>query len=162
MAFKRLEEAGVVDKGKYELMSVGSCRKGGCSGACAYGVRDVLREKHGRWGLTARKRLGATAEPEYNVQLSSERGLVMEALNALVNGWLPGTEASGVRRDSGASGAAVRQSVQAGNRGRGRGRGSRGGRGNRSVQGRGGRTRGRGGDTGRNQGRGRNTGRNRR
>ena len=160
MAFKRLEEAGVVDKGKYELMSVGSCRKGGCSGACAYGVRDVLRRKHGRWGLTARKRLGATAEPEYNVQLSSERGLVMEALNALVNGWLPGTEASGVRRDGRASGAAVRQSVQAGSRGRGRGRGSRGRRGNSSVQGRGGRTRGRGGNTGRTQGRGENTGRN--
>ena len=156
MAFKRLEEAGVVERGKYELMSVGSCRKGGCSGACAYGIRDVLREKHGRWGLTARKRLGATAEPEYNVQLSSERGLVMKALNALVNGWLPGTEASGVRRDSGASGAAVRQSVQAGNRGRGRGsRGSRGGRSSGSV-------RARGGNTGRIQGRGRNTGRNRR
>ena len=43
MAFKKLEEAGVVDKGKYELMSVGSCRKGGCSGACAYGVQDVLQ-----------------------------------------------------------------------------------------------------------------------
>ena len=53
-------------------------------------MRDVLREKHGRWGLTARKKLGATAEPEYNVQLSSERGLVMKSLNALLNGWLPG------------------------------------------------------------------------
>ena len=74
MAFKRLEAAGVVAKGKYELMSVvGSCRKGGCLGVCAYVIRDVLREKHGRWGLTARKRLGATAEPEYNAQLSSER-----------------------------------------------------------------------------------------
>ena len=40
-AFKRLEAAGVVDKGKYELMSVGSCREGGCSGACAYGVRNA-------------------------------------------------------------------------------------------------------------------------
>ena len=128
MAFKRLEAAGVVAKGKYELMSVGSCRKGGCSGACAYGIRDVLREKHGRWGLTARKRLGATAEPEYNVQLSSERGLVVKALNALLNGWLPGQEASGMQRDSGASGAAVRQSVKAGSRGRGKGQkgGSRG------------------------------------
>ena len=55
-AFKRLEAAGVVEKGKCELMSVGSCRKGGCSGACAYGVRDVLRQKHGRWGLTAREK----------------------------------------------------------------------------------------------------------
>ena len=113
-AFKRLEETGVVPVGHYELMSVGSCRKGGCSGACAYGVRDVLRERHGRWGLTARKRLGATAEPEYNVQLSSERGLVVKALNALLNGWLPGSLATGDQRDSGASGAAVRQNVTAG------------------------------------------------
>ena len=89
----------------------------------------MLREKHGRWGLTARKRLGATAEPEYNVQLSSERGLVVKALNALLNGWLPGQEASGMQRDSGASGAAVRQSVKAGNRGRGKGQ-KGGGRGN--------------------------------
>ena len=149
-AFKRLEAAGVVDKGKYELMSVGSCRKGGCSGACAYGVRDVLREKHGRWGLTARRKLGATAEPEYNVQLSSERGLVMKALNALLNGWLPGTEASGDNRDSGASGAGVRQRVQQAGKGRGRGKGNRGrgkGERNHSQQG---------------AGRGRNMGRQRR
>ena len=81
-----------------------------------YGVRDVLREKHGRWRLTARKKLGATAEPEYNVQLSSERGLVVKALNSLLNGWLPGVQASGENRDSGASGSAVRQSVQRGGR----------------------------------------------
>jgi hypothetical protein len=149
-AFKRLEAAGVVEKGKYELMSVGSCRKGGCSGACAYGVRDVLREKHGRWGLTARKKLGATAEPEYNVQLSSERGLVMRALNALLNGWVPGTEASGDNRDSGASGAGVRQRVQLGGKGKGKGKGNRGrgqGERKRSQQG---------------AGKGRNTGRQRR
>ena len=103
-------------------MSVGSCRKGGCSGACAYGVRDVLRVKHGRWGLTARGKFGATAEPEYNVQLSSERGQVMKALNALLNGWLPGKEVSSVCRDRLASGAAVRTSVQAGAKGNGRGR----------------------------------------
>jgi len=143
LAFHRLEVAGVVEKGKYKLMSVGSCRKGGCSGACAYGVRDVLREKHGRWGLTARKKLGATAEPEYNVQLSSERGQVMKALNALLNGWLPGKEVSGVRRDSGASGAAVRASVQAGVKGKGR------------AQGRG---RSKGRNTGKTSGRGRNKG----
>ena len=125
-AFKRLEAAGVVEKGKYELMSVGSCRKGGCSGACAYGVRDVLREKHGRWGLTARKKLGATAEPEYNVQLSSERGLVMKSLNALLNGWLPGVQASGENRDSGASGAAARQRVQQGGKGKGVKHGNKG------------------------------------
>ena len=145
MAFHRLEVAGVVEKGKYKLMSVGSCRKGGCSGACAYGVRDVLREKHGRWGLTARKKLGATAEPEYNVQLSSERGQVMKALNALLNGWLPGKEVSGVCRDSGASGAAVRASVQAGAKGKGRG----------IAQGRG---RSRGRSTGKTSGRGSNKG----
>ena len=135
LAFKRLEEAGVVQAGKYQLMSVGSCRKGGCSGACAYGVRDVLREKHGRWGLTARKRLGATAEPEYNVQLSSERGLVMESLNALLNGWLPGEAPSGERRDSGASGGAIRRSVQEAGKGRGRGKGGRGGNGRGSGTG---------------------------
>ena len=145
LAFHRLEVAGVVEKGKYKLMSVGSCRKGGCSGACAYGVRDVLREKHGRWGLTARKKLGATAEPEYNVQLSSERGQVMKALNALLNGWLPGKEVSGVCRDSGASGAAVRASVQAGSKGKGRGR----------AQGRG---RSKGRITGKTSGRGSNKG----
>ena len=89
---------------------------------------NTVREKHGRWGLTASKKLGATAEPEYNVQLSSERGLVVNDLNALLNGWLPGEQASGVRRDSGASGAAVQQSVKAGSKGRGKGQkgGSRG------------------------------------
>ena len=126
-------------------MSVGSCRKGGCSGACAYGVRDVLREKHGRWGLTARKKLGATAEPEYNVQLSSERGLVMKSLNALLNGWLPGVQASGENRDSGASGAAARQRVQQGGKGKGVKHGNKG------------RSNGRAGGN-----RGRNTGRQRR
>jgi len=40
-AFKRLEAAGVVEKGKYELMSVGSCRKGGCSGVCVRCARCV-------------------------------------------------------------------------------------------------------------------------
>jgi hypothetical protein len=141
-AFKWLEAAGVVEKGKYELMSVGSCRKGGCSGACAYGVRDVLREQQGRGGFTARKTLGATAEPEYNVQLSSERGLVMKSLNALLNGWLPGVRASGDNRDSGARGAAVRQRVQQGGKGRGRARGNHGGGNGRA-----------GGNRGRNMGR---------
>ena len=64
------------------------------------------------------------------VQLSSERGLVVKALNALLNRWLPGEQVSRVRRDSGASGAAVRQSVSAGSRGRGRGQKGRS-RGNR-------------------------------
>jgi len=150
----RLEDAGVVQRGKYQLMSVGSCRKGGCSGACAYGVRDVLREKHGRWGLTARKRLGATAEPEYNVQLSSERGLVMESLNALLNGWLPGEAVSGEQRDSGASGGAIRRSVQEAGTGRGRGKGGRGGNGKGRGIGNRGRGRARGGAQGAMRGNG--------
>ena len=83
-----LEVAGVVPRGQYETMSIGSLRKGGNSTAAALGIRDVLREKHGRWGLTARRNLG-TAEPEYNMALSGEKGGVSWALHAALNGVRP-------------------------------------------------------------------------
>lgn len=82
-ALGRLEELGLLSPGMVELMSGGSLRKGGNSTSAAYGVRDVLREKHGRWGQTCRRL--ATAEPEYNMQLETERGAVMSALNTEVN-----------------------------------------------------------------------------
>lgn len=87
-ALHRLEQAGVVEQGLYQHMSLGSLRKGGNSTAAAYGIRDVLREKHGRWGLTARKHM-ATAEPEYNMALSAERGAVAAALHQALNDRTP-------------------------------------------------------------------------
>ena len=77
-------------------------RKGGNSTAAAMGIRDVLREKHGRWGLTARRNMG-TAEPEYNMQLSGEKGSVSEALNAALNGDIAmrGEDANGINSAGG-------------------------------------------------------------
>ena len=101
-AFVRLAEAGHISESDVQSMSAISLRKGGNSTAAAAGTRDVLREKHGRWGQTARKRAAGTAEVEYNMQLEDERGAVMRALQDAVDGKGPKTSL-GERRDSGAS-----------------------------------------------------------
>ena len=82
-AYGRLEEAGVVPVDTSHRISVSSLRRGGNSAAAAEGVRQGLREKHGRWGQAGPR--AKTAEPEYDAQLSSERSLVSAALHRQVN-----------------------------------------------------------------------------
>ena len=84
-ALKRLITAGWIPPEQYSVMSIGSLRKGGNSTAAVYGIREAVREKHGRWGLAARARSG-TAEPEYNMILEGERQGVSMALHRSLNG----------------------------------------------------------------------------
>ena len=85
-ALVRLEEAGVLEPGTAERMSVISLRKGGTSTSALYGIREAVREKHGRWGATAAARRSGTSEPEYNMALSGEQQAVSVALHRALNG----------------------------------------------------------------------------
>ena len=85
-AMVRLEEAGVLEPGTAERMSVISLRKGGTSTSALYGIREAVREKHGRWGATAAARRSGTSEPEYNMALSGEQQAVSVALHRALNG----------------------------------------------------------------------------
>ena len=71
-AFQRLEDAGHMELGAAAKMSFSSCRRGGNSCSAAEGVRQAVREKHGRWGLGS-ARASATAEFEYDAALPGER-----------------------------------------------------------------------------------------
>ena len=80
-AYQRLADEGVIDGEDVKRFSISSLRRGGNSSAAAEGARQAIREKHGRWGLAAKKRAG-TAEPEYDVALQREEKEVSRALHA--------------------------------------------------------------------------------
>jgi len=84
-AMWRLVAEGIVMEADVKHFSMISFRRGGNSVAAARGVRDRIREVHGRWGLAGRVERGLTSEAEYNSVLAREGGAVMRALHDDVN-----------------------------------------------------------------------------
>ena len=81
----RLEAAKVLEEGATSNFSVISLRRGGNSVAAARGVRDKVRNNHGRWGLAGAVARGQTSEHEYNSVLGRDDGAVLKALHADLN-----------------------------------------------------------------------------
>ena len=98
-AMMRLVEAGVIMLQNSAGFSMISFRRGGNSVSAAQGVRDKVRQMHGRWGLAGMVERGLTSEAEYNSQLARDGGAILAALNQDVGrhmgemGWSSGSGA---------------------------------------------------------------------
>ena len=53
--YKQFAGEGLVAEEDVERYSVSSLRRGGNSEAAAHGVRQAIRQKHGRWGEAAKR-----------------------------------------------------------------------------------------------------------
>jgi len=84
-AMLRCMELGLVESSAIQDYSMISLRRGGNSTACAHGVRQRVRDNHGRWGLSGKVEKGLTSENEYNSVLSRENGVVCKALHKEIN-----------------------------------------------------------------------------
>ena len=80
-AMMRLVEAGVIMLQNSSGFSIISFRRGGNSVSAAHGIRDKVRQMHGRWGLAGMVERGLTSEAEYSSQLARDGGAILAALN---------------------------------------------------------------------------------
>ena len=80
-AMERLVVDGVIALQDSAGFSPISFRRGGNSVSAAQGVRDKVRQMHGRWGSAGMVERGLTSEAEYNSQLARDGGAILAALN---------------------------------------------------------------------------------